>query len=701
MQRQLFAAVYGCAFLFVGCDSMTSFSKTMTPTSYGNLISSSASPTPTPVRSTSPVSSPSPVSTPSPSPSVSPTYAPPAGSGTTWFIRTDGGTSLQCTGKTNAPYTGGTSVQWKNGTAYTVGQQVVDPNNNLEQVTTAGTSASEYPPSWSSTTGGTSTDSGSLVWRNMGPMAANQNCAVNHPFWLVTRNNSENPFAWVPTSGDTVQFEDVGPYYLGSALPNNLGTTWLPCVGNASGCTLPAIPNNVSILGLNAGNCHNSSHTALTAPTVLSAVNGAFEVINLQGTNNVTLQCLEVTQPDTCTLLGGSAGGQCQTGTNNFGSHGIRFEYLVNQGPANTTMKDIAIVGMGSQGLLGSHINVHSTDVFNASDIYVIGNGAAGWDSDGGGCGTSCESVGTMNLSYVDVEWNGCNAVKPYNISQPTSANAFNYCYDDSTEGYGDGFAFIAAGNVTLNVSHGTFKYNTQDGFDSLHLGDDLTTSPSVNISDSWSEGNEGQTFKLGSGAQATAINNVSISNCRVLQTASNFPNNPAGWSAGVSDVCRAAGDQWALAMRTGSSVTLENNTSLGYGTTMYDMECATGENCQSANGPIVTFKNNISIGYPDPGNGNRQASGIYLGGGDVFANTGSSITHNLWFNMATGCPGLTEETNAICSDPHLVQEASINTANPNLSSGSPAIGAGVAITGITTDYNGVTRPNPPAIGAL
>jgi hypothetical protein len=140
--------------------------------------------------------------------------------------------------------------------------------------------------------------------------------------------------------------------------------------------------------------------------------------------------------------------------------------------------------------------------------------------------------------------------------------------------------------------------------------------------------------------------------------------------------------------MRTGSSVTLENNTSLGYGTTMYDMECATGENCQSANGPIVTFKNNISIGYPDPGNGNRQASGIYLGGGDVFANTGSSITHNLWFNMATGCPGLTEE-------------ASINTANPNLSSGSPAIGAGVAITGITTDYNGVTRPNPPAIGAL
>jgi hypothetical protein len=133
----------------------------------------------------------------------------------------------------------------------------------------------------------------------------------------------------------------------------------------------------------------------------------------------------------------------------------------------------------------------------------------------------------------------------------------------------------------------------------------------------------------------------------------------------------------------------------------MYDMECATGENCQSANGPIVTFKNNISIGYPDPGNGNRQASGIYLGGGDVFANTGSSITHNLWFNMATGCPGLTEETNAICSDPHLVQEASINTANPNLSSGSPAIGAGVAITGITTDYNGVTRPNPPAIGAL
>jgi hypothetical protein len=648
--------------------------------------------TPTPTSGTSS----SPTATPSATPSA-PTPTP--GPGTTWYIRTDGGTALQCTGKTNAAYAGGTSAQWKNGSTYTVGQQVVDQNNNLEQVTVAGTSAAQWPPSWNTTTGGTSADQGTLVWKNMGPMAAAQNCAVNHPFWLATQNKSQNAFAWIVSSGDTIQFKDVGPYYMGDALPNNLGSTWIPCVGNASGCTLPAIPNSVSVLGLNTGNCHNANHTGLTGPTVLSAVNGAFEVLNLQASNHVTLQCLEVTQPDTCTHMG-SGGGQCQAGVNNYGGHGIRFEYAVNQGPSNATMRDVAVVGMSAQGLLGSHINTLSSDVFTASDIYVIGNGAAGWDSDGGNCGTSCESVGTMNLSYVDVEWNGCSAVMPYDISKPTSGNTFNYCFDDSTGGYGDGFAFIAAGNVSLNVTHATFKYNTQDGFDSLHLGDDQTTTPSVSIMDSWAEGNEGQTFKLGAGAVGVAINNVSISNCRLLKTASNFPNNPTGWNTGVSDVCRAAGDQWALALRDGASLTVENNTSLGYGTTMYDMECS-GSHCGTAGGATVVFRNNISLGFPDPGNSNRQASGIYLGGGDVFATSGSVINHNLWFNMATSCPDLSEETNAICVDPKLVSEANVNAINPNLTSTSPATGAGVSISGITTDYNGLTRPNPPAIGAI
>jgi hypothetical protein len=33
--------------------------------------------------------------------------------------------------------------------------------------------------------------------------------------------------------------------------------------------------------------------------------------------------------------------------------------------------------------------------------------------------------------------------------------------------------------------------------------------------------------------------------------------------------------------------------------------------------------------------------------------------------------------------------------------SGSPLIGAGTPISGLTTDYYGVAQPNPPTIGAI
>ena len=70
---------------------------------------------------------------------------------------------------------------------------------------------------------------------------------------------------------------------------------------------------------------------------------------------------------------------------------------------------------------------------------------------------------------------------------------------------------------------------------------------------------------------------------------------------------------------------------------------------------------------------------------------------------MKTGCPdssvGL--EKVYICGDPKLAGGSNIDAINPNLASGSPAIGVGVAIGAITTDYNGVTRPQRPAIGAF
>jgi hypothetical protein len=574
--------------------------------------------------------------------------AAPAAAGVTWYIRLDGGSNTQCTGTTNAAYAG---------------------------------------------------------------TGLNQPCAYNHPFQMLTYSGT-----WTALhGGDTIQFEDQGPYLMGEE-NQGVGTDWHAQIGticptpNGFGgdCVLPIFPSGTAsdptrIVGANSGSCHNAAHTGLVNPTVLEGSGwGAFAVLDFQGTNYVTASCLEITQPDTCTRLGNN-GGQCGS-TNNYVSFaGIILEYQTAQGPSNLTLQDIAVVGLSANGILGSYVNTLSADVMTASDIYIIGNGTSGWNGDGGGCGTSCESVGTMNLSYIEVDWNGCVAVKPYNTNVPSTQNAYTDCYDDNSAGYGDGFVQIAAGNLTLNVVHSHFRWNTQDGFDSLHLSDDVTTSPSVHLYDSWSEGNEGQTFKLGAGSASSAINNVSISNCRVMGTASNFPLNPSGWDAGLSDFCRAAGDQWAFQLNNGTAVTLENNTSVGYGTTMYDFECAYGAPNCATNGATIVFVNNISKGYPDPGTG-VQASGMYFGAGNPFATAGSVMTNNLWDTLQTGCPASATaayEKKPVCSDPLLVGESNINAINPGLTSRSPAIGAGLAISGITTDYNGSTRPNPPALGAF
>jgi len=591
----------------------------------------------------------------------------PASTNTTWYIRTDGGTATQCTGTTNAAYPGSGSAQA---------------------------------------------------------------CAFNHPYWMIASGGT----SWAHmVGGDTIQFVDSGTsktYYMGEQ-NGGLGFDWngnglssicpAPNSGGGAGtsCILPAFPSGTStqhtrILGQNVGSCHDSGHTHLVNPTILSGINTTFSILDTRGTNYVDIDCIMLTQPDTCTLVATGLSNEC-TGSSNITKYGgliLNFG-SGNQGAANLTLQDFAVVGLSGSGILGSKVNLTSSDVLTGSDIYIIGNGGSGWNGDSGGCGTGCESVGTMNLSYMNIDWNGCQAVTPYNMTLPVTQNAFTDCYDQNTgNGLGDGFVQIAAGNLTLNVTNSFFRWNTQDGFDALHLSDDITTSPVTNVSTSWSEGNEGQTFKIGAGASSTAINNMSISNCRVLGTASNFPLNPTGWNAGVSDVCRAAGDQWSFQVKDGTSgnpvvITLENNTSVGYGTTMYDIGCAAGATCTTLFG--VVQKNTLNKGYPDPGNGNVLASGWYLGGtgmSGIFSNPSSNISYNLWNTMNTGCPDSSipssPETNYQCGDPLLVGESNINAINPNITNGSsPALGNGVHIAAITTDYNGNAVTNPPQIGAF
>ena len=247
--------------------------------------------------------------------------------------------------------------------------------------------------------------------------ASGTNCAFNHPYQMLTYVG-----AWANlVANDTIQFADspsnTTPYYMGEQNAG-VGFAWGGAGGSGplggicpapnqpypagAACVLPVIPDGVQIIGQNAGSCHTAGHTGLVTPTILSGINGAFSVLNVQGSNNVSLSCIEITQPDNCSTQGGGSGGGCarpRPTTSPFG--GIVLVYQLAQGPRNMTMTDVAVDGTGgSWDSRYAHQRTMSGDVMTVSDLYLIGNGGVGWNADGGGCNgahsNDCESVGTL-----------------------------------------------------------------------------------------------------------------------------------------------------------------------------------------------------------------------------------------------------------------------------------------------------------------
>jgi hypothetical protein len=124
-------------------------------------------------------------------------------------------------------------------------------------------------------------------------------------------------------------------------------------------------------------------------------------------------------------------------------------------------------------------------------------------------------------------------------------------------------------------------------------------------------------------------------------------------------------------------------------------------------NNLFVGFQNGVVSGYPanypitnDNSNPIFSSLPSY-----PFTNPGSVFDHNLTYRPKSNwsCPSA-GETNAICGvDPQLTDETwhlyGYGNTAPAPGTGV-VIGAGVSIPGVTLDYSGQTRGNPPSIGA-
>jgi hypothetical protein len=224
--------------------------------------------------------------------------------------------------------------------------------------------------------------------------------------------------------------------------------------------------------------------------------------------------------------------------------------------------------------------------------------------------------------------------------------------------------------------------------------------------------GNMGQQLKAGSAS--TSRNNLIVGNCQAMRQA--VPGTPAGYNSRLSDFCRASDVAVALSVSDQYPTYWQDNTVLSSGDLAVQITCGSGGQTCTTGTPVLVFQNNVFIGFQiSTANGypsNWPTLGLYptpiyfAGISETLTNPGSAFDHNSTYHARTNwaCPNAAHgEIHAMCGDPGLTDETWHLYGYGDMSpvSNSPIIGAGIAIPGITTDFNGTKRPDPPAAGAL
>jgi hypothetical protein len=239
--------------------------------------------------------------------------------GNAWYIRTDGGTAAQCTGKVDAPYPGTGSAQA---------------------------------------------------------------CAFSNPFYLWTNDPPQNKAyelpVWKIAGGDTVILKN-GDYRMGFKTPDANGWwNYLGCRGNNHNCSNPAIPagtddNPTRIVG-------EGWEMGCPVKPVLRGTGATSTVLNLKDTNHIVVDCIEFTDAAQCRLV--TLTGE-PYGCVNYKTDHAYWALQTNGNTSYVTLRNLFIHGMAStaiSGNIGGHIlaeNVYMRGNGNFGWNFDPGGGVA------------------------------------------------------------------------------------------------------------------------------------------------------------------------------------------------------------------------------------------------------------------------------------------------------------------------------------
>jgi hypothetical protein len=463
--------------------------------------------------------------------------------------------------------------------------------------------------------------------------------------------------------------------------------------GSNFGCYNPPIPAGTSaahtrILGACAvtGTCNSGNTTIRGNLTQLFGGFGDQGVLNLTETKYVDVEGLEITTHNgKCVQYGVPAYPRtCSNnipGADDYANNGI----LTDATTGHILLQDIYVHGFTASGLSGP-----IGGPIALIRVFVGFNGFAGWNFDNSSHAPDAAGS-SITASYVTMQGNGCDEQYPIvNSEFPAFA-----CYDSSSGGFGDSWSGQDTTLDSFICDHCQQIYNTKDGFIGPH-----TLIGNLKITNSESYGNMGQQWKWGASPGSTTIfeNNLTVGNCSRM--AEPLPGAPQGYNRHLSNFCRAAGDVFSFFSAANSTVRFANNTVVAYSATVFDPSCVPAGACGST---PFTFTNNIFLGYYLKG---AEPPGLFYTADRSIKITAS---HDIEFGNRSGA-GSSCRGDVVCSDPRLINQPSqqgwtnqtmLDNFNFHPASGSPAIGHGIAVTGIATDYYCIARPNPPSIGAV
>ncbi len=414
---------------------------------------------------------------------------------------------------------------------------------------------------------------------------------------------------------------------------------------------------------------------------------GAGTVIDLSGTSNALVACLEVTDHATC------SGGHPELRCRPEDDHAITGIFSKGDHGENIVLRDLWIHGLDWAGIMGHFGSV------TLSGVTLSGNGGAGWDGDVKTRGPFSPKV---QIDRSVIEWNGC--VEDAATHKP----AAHGCWGEGEGGYGDGIGTDEQGG-SWTITRSIIRYNTQDGLDLLYL---KQPGAKIVIDGVTAYGNSGNQVKLG--GEATVTNSVIVANCSFFDgkpfsiLKNYFWEDAKDYHQG--DFCRANGDALVVSTLDGVHSRVWNNTIVGEGDFLIWGLCQNRDEKPCDSSSSVEIVNNVLRGYHRKGEFRDRKLG--RGGdlvGPVFAENGvvREMHHNLFFQLDAAFGDLHSKcpmgAGDVCADPHFAGDVLSEGFDGRPASGSPAVGAGVALPAVTTDHDGKPRPagQPCDLGAF